>query len=135
MLRVIQTDVPPRARSSQQWPFELNVRLTEDFAVPTSKVSQKRSFSLVAGLQHQFQAVATRARTILENRFAAPLNLGEITKQWMSLGHANQRNELDDGRGISDPRRSRGIPTRLYRTTRLLESQRGQHSRRAPGRR
>src|SRR4029077_3787548 len=60
-------------------------------------------------------------------------NLRESKKSvGQTLSNAHQRNELDDGGGVSQARRSRGVAARLHRTTRLFELERGQHFGRTP---
>ncbi len=52
---------------------------------------------------------------------------------WTTFGYANQRNELDDGGGISPARRPRSAATGLHGATRVSELEHGQHFGRTAG--
>src|SRR6476661_2546645 len=46
---------------------------------------------------------------------------------WMTFEYANQRNELDDGGGMSPARRPRSVAAGLHGATRVSELEHGQH--------
>src|SRR6476619_8606820 len=52
---------------------------------------------------------------------------------WITFEYANQRNELDDGGGISPARRPRSAAVGLHGATRVSELEHGQHFGGAPG--
>ncbi len=84
-----------------------------------------RSIRFATGRQRFFRSVPTS-----QHQFRSGISLKSAWNHGICrapFAHANQRNELDDGGGISPARRPRGIAVGQHRTTRISEPEHRQH--------